>query len=111
MFDESWRWWDKSIVWNMFVEGWWWSDGSIVWDMFENAGVFYIMAVLAIWISTATHKVKKTDDWDFQLFFVWVSAVFVWELALADWIEYTWVISESMFVFALPSCWTVVLEI
>lgn len=97
----------KEIIIINVVYEWGFSNGSIVRDILDDViDVVGILAVLVV--GASAHEVKKTDNWDVEFFFVWVSTVSIWEFAFWDWVVDTWVFSEIVWESTFGSGGTVV---
>ena len=52
---------------------------------------------------TIAHKVKETNNWNIKLLIMRISAVSISEFAFADRIEYAWILSQFVTIFASVS--------
>jgi hypothetical protein len=77
------------------------SNWSIVGNILND--VFGCMLVLALRIRTTSHKVKETNNWNIKLLIMRISAVSISEFAFADRIEYAWILSQFVTIFASVS--------
>lgn len=53
-------------------------------------------------------EVKKTNNWNIKLFFMWISTVSIWEFAFRNGVVNAWILSKIMWKSALWSSRTVV---